>query len=180
MNRGISSILLTEEQIKNRITELGNEISRDYSDRAVLLVGILKGSFVFIADLARSITADVGIDFMIVRSYSDAVSTGIVRVFRDISTDINGLDVLIIEDILDSGRTLAHVSAMLKERNPASVEICALLDKPSRRVVDVNARYTGFTVPDVFVVGYGLDYNEEYRNLPYIGILKPEIYMKPE
>ncbi|MCL2539615.1 MAG: hypoxanthine phosphoribosyltransferase [Oscillospiraceae bacterium] len=176
MHRDVSSVILTREQIQNRITELGNEISRDYHGKKLLLLGILKGSFVFISDLARSIDMDLCVDFITARSYSNTQSTGVIRLIHDITTEIEGYDVLVVEDILDSGRTLEYITSLLNERYPASVEICALLDKPSRRVTRVDARYTGFTVDDVFVVGYGLDYNEKYRNLPYIGALKTEIY----
>jgi len=176
MHPDVSEILVTKDQILTRVKELGTEISGDYKEKKLLIVSILKGSFIFISDLSRAISLDVGIDFMVVKSYIETDSTGVVRILHDTSIDMQGLDVLIVDDILDSGRTLSYVMSVLRGCKPKSIELCVLLDKPSRRVVDVGARYTGFAIPDVFVVGYGLDYCEKYRNLPYVGTLKPEIY----
>lgn len=166
------NVLLTEEQIKVRIDELSREITRDYRDKNLLLVSILKGSFIFMADLARSINLDLKIDFMSVTSYEGTNSSGVVRILYDLSMPVQDYDILLIEDILDSGRTLSYIVSILKERKPKSIAICALLDKPSRRVVDVDAKYVGFTIPDEFVVGYGLDYNQDYRNIRDIVVLK--------
>ena len=175
-HRDVKSILVTEEQLKARVEELGRQITKDYEGKKLLLVSVLKGSFVFMADLARTIELDLGIDFMIVSSFDGAVSTGVVRIVNDLSIPVEGLDVLLVEDILDSGRTLEYITSILKGRNPNSIEICALLDKPSRHMVEVDAKYIGFKVPDEFIVGYGLDYNQQYRNLTYIGVLDPKIY----
>ena len=166
------NVLLAEEQIKVRIDELSREITRDYRDKNLLLVSILKGSFIFMADLARSINLDLKIDFMSVTSYEGTNSSGVVRILYDLSMPVQDYDILLIEDILDSGRTLSYIVSILKERKPKSIAICALLDKPSRRVVDVDAKYVGFTIPDEFVVGYGLDYNQDYRNIRDIVVLK--------
>ncbi len=177
MREDLASILLTQEELQNRIAAMGAEISRDYAGKEPVIVGVLKGCFVFMADLMRSITVPCSIDFMAVSSYGSSTSTsGAVEINKDLSQDIQGRDVLIVEDILDSGVTLNYLTGYLKNRKPASIAIATLLDKPSRRKADVQARYVGFEVPDAFVVGYGLDYAEKYRNLPYIGILKPEIY----
>ncbi len=177
MREDLASILLTQEELQNRIAAMGAEISRDYAGKEPVIVGVLKGCFVFMADLMRSITVPCSIDFMAVSSYGSSTSTsGAVEINKDLSQDIQGRDVLIVEDILDSGVTLNYLTGYLKNRKPASIAIATLLDKPSRRKADVRARYVGFEVPDAFVVGYGLDYAEKYRNLPYIGILKPEIY----
>ena len=177
MKEDLESILLTQEQIRDRITAMGAEISRDYAEKEPLIVGVLKGCFVFMADLMRAVTVPCSIDFMAVSSYGNSTSTsGAVEINKDLSQDIQGRHVLIVEDILDSGVTLHYLTGYLHNRGPASIAIATLLDKPSRRKADVSARYVGFEVPDAFVVGYGLDYAEKYRNLPYIGILKPEIY----
>lgn len=179
MKNDILKVLLTEEEIKQRVSEIGQQISNDYKDKKLLLVSILKGSVVFMADLMRSIKIPAQIDFMAVSSYGSGVKTsGVVKIIKDLDIDLKGYDILIVEDILDSGMTLSYLIELLKTRNPNSVEICTLLDKPERHKVDVNIKYKGFTVPDEFVVGYGLDYDENYRNLPYIGILKPEVYTK--
>ena len=173
----ILEVLLTEEQIHDRVRELGEAISRDYANRDPVFVGVLKGCFVFMADLMRQVTVPCSMDFMAVSSYGAGTSTtGAVKINKDLSRDIEGRDVVIVEDILDSGVTLSYLSRYLSNRKPASISIVTLLDKPSRRKADVQAKYSGFVVPDAFVVGYGLDFAEEYRNLPYIGILKPEIY----
>ena len=172
MREDIASILLSEEQIHARVRELGEEISRDYAGKSPL-----KGCFIFMADLFREVTVPGSVDFMAVSSYGNGTSTtGAVKINKDLSQDIEGRDVIIVEDILDSGVTLSYLTKYLENRKPSSVCIATLLDKPSRRRADVHAKYVGFTVPDAFVVGYGLDYAEKYRNLPFIGILKPEIY----
>ena len=169
----IGKILLTEREIQEKIKELGARITADYSGKKLLVIGILKGSFVFMADLIRAIETDVRVDFMAVSSYgAGTVSGGTL----DIRMDLKQMDVLIAEDILDSGNTLCKVRRMLLKRGPASLRIAALLDKPSRREADVQVDYTGFEIPDEFVVGYGLDFDENYRGLPYVGVLKPEAY----
>ena len=179
MRDDIQSILLTEEQIRSRVREMGAEISRDYAGKEPLFVGVLKGCFVFMADLMRSVDLPCSVDFMAVSSYGNATTTtGAVKINKDLSQDVEGRDIVIVEDILDSGVTLGYLTKYLQNRRPASITIATLLDKPSRRKADVHAKYSGFEVPDAFVVGYGLDYAEKYRNLPYIGILKPEIYSK--
>ncbi len=173
----IKSVLISEEEIRQKVHELGEIISKDYSDKKLFLVSVLKGSVVFMADLMRAVTIPCKIDFMAVSSYGAGTkSSGVVRIIKDLDFEIEGYDVLIVEDILDSGRTLSYITEILYARNPSSIRICTLLDKPERRQVDLYAEYTGFTVPDEFVVGYGLDYNEKYRNLPFVGIIKPEIY----
>lgn len=177
MNNDIQSILLSEEQLLARIKDLGAAISRDYDGKDPLFVGVLKGSFVFMADLMRSVTIPCSVDFMAVSSYGNkSVTTGAVKINQDLSQDIENRHIIIVEDILDSGLTLSYLENYLIGRNPASIAIVTLLDKPTRRQSDVQPRYTGFIIPDEFVVGWGLDYAEKYRNLPYIGILKPEIY----
>ncbi len=178
MNCDIDHVLVSEQQLKDKVAELGAAISRDYAGRDLLLVSILKGSVVFMADLMRAITIPCGIDFMVVSSYggSNTTTTGLVKIIKDLDQDLSGKDVLIVEDILDTGVTLSNLVPMLKMRNPDSVRICAILSKPSRRQANIEPDYKGFDVPDEFVVGYGLDYDEKYRNLPYVGVLKPEIY----
>ncbi len=177
MRNDIDHILYDEAVITEKVKELGASISEDYAGKSPFLIGILKGCFVFMADLAREITLPCDIDFMAVSSYGSGTSTtGAVKITKDLNRDIEGRDVLIIEDILDSGVTLSYLKAYLSNRNPASIKICTLMDKPARRKADITADYTGFVCPDEFVVGYGLDYDEKYRNLPYIGVLKPEIY----
>ena len=177
MRDDMESILLTEEQIRERVARMGEEISRDYAGREPLFIGVLKGCFVFMADLMRQVTVPCGMDFMVVSSYGKSTkTTGAVEIIKDLSQDVEGRHLVIVEDILDTGVTLSYLTKYLQNRSPASVTIAALLDKPERRRADVSAKYVGFTVPDAFVVGYGLDYAEKYRNLPYIGILKPEIY----
>lgn len=177
MRNDIEKILLDETMIRNRVSELGKELSADYQDSEPIFVGVLKGCFVFMADLLRSVDVHCTMDFMAVSSYGDGTSsTGAVIITKDLSKNIEGKDVIIVEDILDSGMTLSYLSNYLKGRNPKSIKIATLLDKPSRRKAKINADYIGFEVPDAFVVGYGLDFAEKYRNLPYIGVLKPEIY----
>lgn len=179
MENDILSVLLSEKELKARVSELGQQISADYADKNLLLIGVLKGSVVFMSDLMREITVNAMMDFMAVSSYGAGVkSSGVVRILKDLDRDIHGFDVLIVEDILDSGKTLAYLKGLLLERHPASIKIATLLDKPERREADIAADYVGFNVPNEFVVGYGLDYGEKYRNLPYIGILKPEVYTK--
>ncbi|MDD6263100.1 MAG: hypoxanthine phosphoribosyltransferase [Clostridiales bacterium] len=179
LHRDIERILLSEEQIKKRVAEIGQKITLDYGGKRPLLVSVLKGSVVFMADLMREIKVDCDIDFMSVSSYGNGQkSSGVVRILKDLDHDIAGRDIIVVEDILDSGLTLSYILDMLKKRGAASIRLCTLLDKPDRRRVSVAVDYSGFTVPDEFVVGYGLDYGETYRNLPYIGILKPEVYTK--
>ncbi|MBR3942488.1 MAG: hypoxanthine phosphoribosyltransferase [Clostridia bacterium] len=179
MKNSIERVLLTEQEIQSKVSELGEKISKDYAGKDLLLVVILKGSVIFGADLMRAISIPVEIDFLSVSSYGKgAVSSGVVTIKKDLNESIEGKHILIIEDILDSGNTLFHLSKMLNERNPASMEICTLLNKPDRREAKVNPKYSGYSIPDEFVVGYGLDYAEKFRNLPYIGILKREVYEK--
>ena len=180
MNDDIKNILVSEEALKAKVAELGAQISRDYEGRTLVLVSILKGSVVFMADLMRAVTIPCSIDFMVVSSYggSNTTTSGLVKIIKDLDGDLSGKDVLIVEDILDTGVTLSKLVPMLKMRNPNSVKICTILDKPSRRTADIQPDYAGFQVPDEFVVGYGLDYDEKYRNLPYLGVLKPEVYEK--
>ena len=177
MKQDIERILFSEEQLKERIAALGAELTRDYEDKNPIFVGVLKGCFVFMADLLRNVDVYCTMDFMSVSSYGDGVtSTGAVKINKDLSRDIAGRHVIIVEDILDSGITLSYLKKYLSVRNPASISIVTLLDKPARRRADVQADYVGFEVEDAFVIGYGLDYAEEYRNLPYIGVLKSEVY----
>lgn len=168
----ITKVLLDEAALSARIRELGAQISRDYKGKPLVLIGILKGSVVFMGELLKSITADCSIDFMCVSSYSGTGSTGEVRVLLDLRDSAEGKDLLIVEDIVDTGLTLHHLQDMLKTRSPRSVEICALLDKPECRKIPVKAKYVGFPIANEFVVGFGLDYEEKYRNLPYVGVLK--------
>ncbi len=177
----IEKIFYSEKEIHEIVTNLGKRISEDYKGKNLLLISILKGSAVFTADLMREISIPCRIDFMCISSYGNGTSNENreIKIIKDTEIDINGCDILLVEDILDSGKTLNCVCDILKERNPASVKICALLDKPERRTVSIKADYCGAAVPDAFVVGYGLDYAEKYRNLPYIGVLKEEIYKKP-
>ncbi len=176
MKDDILKVLLSEEEIKAKVKELGDEITRDYQGKTPIVVSVLKGSFVFVSDLVRCMDVPCELDFMVVSSFNGVVSTGAVRIIKDIAISLDGRDVLVVEDILDSGLTLEYISEILKGRNAKSVKIATLLDKPSRHKSNIVPDYVGFTVPDEFVVGYGLDYNELYRNLPYIGILKPEVY----
>ncbi len=177
MQNDLKCTLYTKEQIATRVAEMGAEITADYQGKTILLVGILRGAITFFADLARHINLDVRMDFMAVSSYGNGTSSGgDVRINQDISQSITGKHVIIVEDIIDSGRTLQRLKAMLETRNPASIKICSFLDKPSRREVGFFGDYIGFTVPNEFIVGYGLDYAEKYRNLPQIGVLKEELY----
>lgn len=177
MKNDIERILFTEEELKSRVAELGRQITEDYAGRTPVIISILRGSYIFMADLTRQIDLPCTVDFMAVSSYgSGTSSSGQVRIIKDLSESIEGRDVLVVEDILDSGNTLSYLVEILKARHAASIKLCTLLDKPSRRTKPIQADYVGFPVEDLFVVGYGLDYAERYRNLPYIGILKPEVY----
>ena len=180
LDKDIAEIIITEEEIKNRIQEMGEEITKSYSpDDDIIMIGILRGAIIFMSDLARNIQLPVTFDFMDVSSYGDdTTSSGVVRIIKDLEENIENKHVLIAEDIMDTGLTLKHVVELLKTRSPASIKIATLLDKPDRRVQKkITADFNGFEVPDKFVVGYGLDYAEKYRNLPYIGVLKKEMYL---
>ncbi|MEA2368955.1 MAG: hypoxanthine phosphoribosyltransferase [Thermoleophilaceae bacterium] len=169
----IGEVLVTEDQLSARIVELGRQISDDYADRDLLLVGVLKGAVFFLSDLMRTIAVPCEVDFMAVASYGSATdSSGVVRILKDLDAAIEDRDVLIVEDIVDSGLTLQYLMRNLGARNPASIEVCALLTKPDRRKVELKPRYVGFEIPNRFVVGYGLDYGERYRNLPYVAVLE--------
>lgn len=179
MMNDIDRILYPKEQLDEVVRELGRQISTDYEGRNLLMVSILKGSIVFMADLMRQITVPCEIDFMATSSYGSGTKTsGTVRIMKDLDRDVRGYDILLVEDILDSGKTLNYLMDMLYARNPASIRICTLFDKPERREVDIKADYKGISVPDEFIVGYGLDFDEKYRNLPFIGVLRKEIYEK--
>lgn len=179
MNDDIRAVLVSEQQLKDKVAQLGAQISQDYAGKDLVLVSILKGAVVFMADLMRAVTIPCSIDFMVVSSYgAGTTTTGLVKIIKDLDSDLSGKDVLIVEDILDTGVTLSNLVPMLKMRDPNSLRSCAILDKPSRRRADIQADYIGFQVPDEFVVGYGLDYDEKYRNLPYVGVLKPSVYEK--
>lgn len=178
MHNDIAKILLSAEEIQARVQVLGAELTADYRRHGdLLLVGVLKGCAMFMMDLARAIDLPLSLDFIAVASYGASTeSSGVVRMLKDLDTDLSGRHVLVVEDIIDSGLTLAYLRSQLLRRNPTSLRICALLNKPERRTADVPVDYTGFDIPNEFVVGYGLDFDERYRNLPYIGVLKPEIY----
>lgn len=180
MHQDIQEILLTEQQIATRIREMGQELLRDYEDKNPVFIGILKGSVVFYADLLRSFDAHCEMEFMQLSSYRGTQSTGNVMVLKDVVKDLQGRHVVVVEDILDTGRSLSEVCGYLRSRGVASLKLCVLLDKPEGRApgVTLEADYVGFSIPNAFVVGFGLDYNELYRNLPYVGILKPEVYAK--
>jgi hypoxanthine phosphoribosyltransferase len=166
-------VLLTEEVVDARIQQIGEQISKDYEGKSVHLICVLKGGSFFMCELAKRITVPVSFDFMSVSSYGgDTKSSGVVRIVKDLDESIKDKDVIIVEDIVDSGRTLSYLMELLQQRGPKSLRLCTLLDKPDRRVVDVNVNYTGFEIPDEFVVGYGLDYDQKYRNLPYIGVVE--------
>lgn len=168
-------VLLTEDEVDKRIQEIGDQISKDYAGRQVHLVCVLKGGSFFMCELAKRIKVPVSLDFMSVSSYGkDTKSSGVVKIVKDLDESLQGKDVVVVEDIVDSGRTLSYLLEMLSDRKPASLRLCTLLDKPERRVVDVRVDYTGFNIPDEFVVGYGLDYDQKYRNLPYIGVVEFE------
>jgi hypoxanthine phosphoribosyltransferase len=175
----IQEILYSEEQIQEKIAELGARISKDYEGRNPLVLCILKGAFIFMADFVKKVSIPLEIDFMAVSSYGKgSTSSGVVKIVKDLDISVEGRDVIIVEDIIDSGLTLSHIIDILERRNALSVSVVALFDKPARRTVDLDADYKGFVIPDAFVVGYGLDYAEQYRNLPFVGILKSEVYMK--
>lgn len=181
MHSDIGKILITEEQIQAKVRELGRQISRDYHGEEILLICVLRGSILFTADLMRHIDTPLVVDTIAVSSYgSDTKSSGVVRLLKDLDESVAERHVLIIEDIIDSGLTLKYLYDLLMRRNPKSLKICTLLDKPARRALDIKPDYCGFTIPNEFVVGYGLDYAEHYRNLPYIGVLKPEVYAHQE
>lgn len=166
-------VLLTEEEVNAKIKELGEQISRDYAGKSVHLICVLKGASLFMCELAKRITVPVFIDFMSVSSYGgDTTSSGVVKIIKDLDESISGKNVIVVEDIIDTGHTLSYLITMLNDRAPESIKLCTLLDKPERRVVDVKVDYSGFNIPDEFVVGYGLDYDQKYRNLPYIGVVE--------
>jgi len=174
----VAEVLLTEEQIEAKVAELGRQISADYADRELTLVSVLKGSLPFMADLMRSISLPLRIDLMEVSSYggTSTESSGLVRILKDLSAPIDGRDVLLVEDIIDTGLTLNYLIRYLRGKNPRSIKVCSLLDKPARRLVEIPLDYVGFEIPDAFVVGYGLDFGEVYRNLRFVGVLRPEAY----
>ena len=173
----IQEVLFSEEQLKNRVREIAQQITADYQGKEIMLISVLRGSFVFMADLCRAIDLPCTLDFMAVSSSGKGTkSSGQVQITKDLSEDISDRHIIVVEDILDSGNTLSYLLKILENRHPASIRLCTLLDKPDRRVKPVEVHYSGFTIPDAFVVGYGLDYAEKYRNLPYIGILKPRVY----
>lgn len=179
MNKDIAKILVTEEELDKKTTEIANRISKDYADKDLFMIGILKGGVIFAADLIKKISVPMEIDFMAVSSYGkESETSGVVTLKKDVDSMLSGKDVLIVEDIVDSGYTMAYLKRFLKDRQAASVKICTLLNKPSRRRVDIDIDYYGFEIPDEFAVGYGMDYDEKYRNLPYIGVLDPKIYTK--
>ena len=177
MHEDIAKVLITEEQIRERTRELGTRISEDYAGKDLMLICVLKGGFMFLADLLRAISAPLSVDFMATSSYGgETESSGVVRILKDLDVPIKGRNILIVEDIIDTGHTLDYLLRILNERQPASLRICTLLNKPDRREVDIKVDYLGFNIPNEFVVGYGLDFDEFYRNLPYIGVLKPDLY----
>ncbi len=177
MHKDIKEILINEQQIDAKCKELGEIITKEYQGKKPILITVLKGAVVFLADIIRYIDLPLEMDFMVISSYGSGTrSPGNIKIVKDIDISLEGKDILIIEDILDSGQTLYHITQMFQSRNPASIKICTLLDKPCRRKADIKSDYIGFEVPDEFVVGYGLDYDERFRNLPYIGILHPEVY----
>jgi hypoxanthine phosphoribosyltransferase len=176
LERAVAEILVDADTLSGRITELGDEISADYEGRDLLLIGVLKGAVFFMADLMRHLTVPCELDFMAISSYGAATdSSGVVRILKDLDINIEGRDVLVVEDIIDSGLTLSYLMRNLRARRPASLEICALLTKPARREIDIPVRYVGFEIPNRFVVGYGLDFAERYRNLPYVGVLQEDV-----
>ncbi|MCI7137595.1 MAG: hypoxanthine phosphoribosyltransferase [Candidatus Limivicinus sp.] len=176
VEKDIERVLISAEELEAHVAEIGAQISRDFEGKDPIFIGVLKGCFIFMADLMRHVTIRCSMDFMAVSSYSGTTSTGAVKINKDLSEDIEGRHIIIVEDILDSGVTLNYLKNFLLVRRPASISIATLMDKPARRKADVYADYSCFEIPDAFVVGYGLDYNERYRNLPYIGVLKSEIY----
>jgi len=176
LHHDIAEVLVTEEQIRAKVAELGQRISDDYHGNEILLIGLLRGAIVFLSDLMRAIDIPVRLDFIGIQSYGARTDSGAVRLVMDLETDIAGRHVLVVEDIVDTGKTLSYLIETLKARQPASLRLCALLDKPDRRQVPINVDYVGFEIPDKFVVGYGLDFAEEYRNLPFVGVLKEHLY----
>jgi hypoxanthine phosphoribosyltransferase len=176
LERAVTEILIEEDTLRRRVASLGEEISGDYEGRDLLLIGVLKGAVFFMADLMRHLTVPCEVDFMAISSYGAATdSSGVVRILKDLDINIEGREVLVVEDIIDSGLTLSYLMRNLEAREPASLEICALMTKPERREIDVPVRYVGFEIPNRFVIGYGLDFAERYRNLPYVGVLDPEL-----
>ena len=176
LEQAVTDVLIDEQTLRRRVGELGEEVSADYQGRDLLLVGVLKGAVFFMADLMRQLTVPCEIDFMAISSYGDSTdSSGVVRILKDLDINIEGRDVLVVEDIIDSGLTLSYLIRNLEAREPASLEICALLTKPERREIEVPVRYVGFEIPNRFVIGYGLDFGERYRNLPYVGVLDPSL-----
>jgi hypoxanthine phosphoribosyltransferase len=178
LEENIAKVLISEEEIQTRVAELGRQISSEYEGRTLFLVAVLKGAYIFLADLCRHLTLPHEVHFMAISSYGGKAtqSSGVVRILMDLPASPEGRDVLIVEDIVDSGRTLDYILRNLRTRNPASIRVCTLLSKPARREIDVPLDYVGFEIPDEFVLGYGLDFDELYRNLPFIGVLKPELY----
>jgi len=176
LERAVTDVLIEADALQHRIAELGEEISNDYAGRDLLLVGVLKGAVFFMADLMRHLTIPCEIDFMAISSYGEGTdSSGVVRILKDLDINIEGRDVLVVEDIIDSGLTLSYLIRNLEAREPATLEICALMTKPDRREIEVPVRYVGFEIPNRFVIGYGLDFGERYRNLPYVGVLDPAL-----
>lgn len=177
MHNDVKKVLISKEELSEKVNFLGKCISEDYKDKNLLMIGVLKGSFIFMADIIRAVSVPCQIDFMAVSSYGDGVkSSGVVKIIKDLTVKVEGCDVLLVEDILDTGLTLSYLMEFIRQRNPESIKICTLLDKPERRKSKVMPDYSGFSIPDEFVIGYGLDYNERYRNLPYIGVLKESVY----
>ena len=177
MVNDIKEVLFSEEYLANIVQRIGKQISEDYKDKNLLMVSVLKGSVVFMADLMRAITIPCRVDFMSVSSYGSGVKTsGVVKIVKDLDIPLAGYDLLVVEDILDSGMTLSYILELLQSRGPRSIRLCTLFDKPERREVEVYAKYKGCDIPDAFIVGYGLDFDEKYRNLPFVGVLKPEVY----
>lgn len=177
MEQDLAKVLITEKEIKAKVKELGIRISKDYAGQDLLIVGVLKGAVLFMSDLIRAIDIPLDIDFMAVSSYGKSTeSSGAVRILKDLDSSIEGRNILIVEDIIDTGLTLKYLTENLLSRGPKSIKVCTFLDKPERRKVNINSDYQGFAIPDEFVVGYGLDFAEKYRNLPYIAVLKPEFY----
>jgi hypoxanthine phosphoribosyltransferase len=176
LEQAVGEILIDEDALSGRVAELGGEVSADYEGRDLLLIGVLKGAVFFMADLMRHITVPCEVDFMAISSYGDSTdSSGVVRILKDLDINIEGRDVLVVEDIIDSGLTLSYLMRNLESREPASLEVCALMTKPERREIDVPVRYVGFEIPNRFVVGYGLDFQERYRNLPYVAVLSEDL-----
>jgi len=176
MLNDVACVLASQEELKQICKDLGEQITKDYEGKNLLVVSVLKGAVVFMADLLREIKCDCRIDFMAVSSYSGTKTTGVVKIKKDLDVDVAGCDILIVEDILDSGLTLSYLKKILEDRNAASIKICTLLDKPENRKADIKADYIGKVIPDEFVIGYGLDYDEKYRNLPFVGVLAEHVY----